>query len=206
MTNLKFEELQISNQLVRAVKDMGFEEATPIQSKAITKILDGKDIIGQSQTGTGKTAAFGLPCIDMIDVNNKKLQAVILSPTRELAIQICEEFRKFLKYKEEIKVLPVYGGQPIERQISALKKGVQIVVGTPGRVMDHMKRRTLKMETVKMVVLDEADEMLDMGFREDIETILDKIPEDRQTVLFSATMAPEIMELTDKYKSEAKRS
>ncbi len=199
MTNLKFEELQISNQLVRAVKDMGFEEATPIQSKAITKILDGKDIIGQSQTGTGKTAAFGLPCIDMIDVNNKKLQAVILSPTRELAIQICEEFRKFLKYKEEIKVLPVYGGQPIERQISALKKGVQIVVGTPGRVMDHMKRRTLKMETVKMVVLDEADEMLDMGFREDIETILDKIPEDRQTVLFSATMAPEIMELTDKY-------
>ena len=199
MTNLKFEELQISNQLVRAVKDMGFEEATPIQSKAITKILDGKDIIGQSQTGTGKTAAFGLPCIDMIDVNNKKLQAVILSPTRELAIQICEEFRKFLKYKEEIKVLPVYGGQPIVRQISALKKGVQIVVGTPGRVMDHMKRRTLKMETVKMVVLDEADEMLDMGFREDIETILDKIPEDRQTVLFSATMAPEIMELTDKY-------
>ncbi len=199
MTNLKFEELQLSEELIRAVKDMGFEEATPIQSKAITKVLEGKDIIGQSQTGTGKTAAFGLPCIDMIDVNNKKLQAVILSPTRELAIQICEEFRKFLKYKEDIKVLPVYGGQPIERQITALKKGVQIVVGTPGRVMDHMKRRTLKMETVKMVVLDEADEMLDMGFRDDIETILDKIPEDRQTVLFSATMAKEIMELTDKY-------
>lgn len=199
MTNLKFEQLQLSKELIRAVKDMGFEEATPIQSKAISKIFEGKDIIGQSQTGTGKTAAFGLPCIDMIDVNNKKLQAVILSPTRELAIQICEEFRKFLKYKEDIKVLPVYGGQPIERQIGALKKGVQIVVGTPGRVMDHMNRRTLKMETVKMVILDEADEMLDMGFREDIETILDKIPEDRQTVLFSATMAPEIMELTDKY-------
>ncbi|MBS5793932.1 MAG: DEAD/DEAH box helicase [Clostridiales bacterium] len=199
MTNLKFEELQLSQELIRAVKDMGFEEATPIQSKAITKVLEGRDIIGQSQTGTGKTAAFGLPCIDMIDVNNKKLQAVILSPTRELAIQICEEFRKFLKYKDDIKVLPVYGGQPIERQIGALKKGVQIVVGTPGRVMDHMSRRTLKMETVRMVVLDEADEMLDMGFREDIEAILDKIPEDRQTVLFSATMAKEIMDLTDKY-------
>lgn len=199
MTNLKFEELHLSKELIRAVKDMGFEEATPIQSKAITKVLQGKDIIGQSQTGTGKTAAFGLPCIDMIDVHNKKLQAVILSPTRELAIQICEEFRKFLKYKDDIKVVPVYGGQPIERQIGALKKGVQIVVGTPGRIMDHMKRRTLKMETVKMVVLDEADEMLDMGFREDIELILDKIPEDRQTVLFSATMAKEIMELTDKY-------
>lgn len=199
MTNLKFEELHLSKELIRAVKDMGFEEATPIQSKAITKVLEGKDIIGQSQTGTGKTAAFGLPCIDMIDVHNKKLQAVILSPTRELAIQICEEFRKFLKYKDDIKVVPVYGGQPIERQIGALKKGVQIVVGTPGRIMDHMKRRTLKMETVKMVVLDEADEMLDMGFREDIELILDKIPEDRQTVLFSATMAKEIMELTDKY-------
>ena len=115
MTNLKFEELHLSKELIRAVKDMGFEEATPIQSKAITKILQGKDVIGQSQTGTGKTAAFGLPCIDMIDVENKKLQAVILSPTRELAIQICEEFRKFLKYKEDIKVVPVYGGQPLYR-------------------------------------------------------------------------------------------
>ena len=199
MTNLNFEELNLSNEIIRAIKDMGFEEATPIQSKAITKILEKKDVIGQSQTGTGKTAAFGLPCIDSIDVNNKKLQAVILSPTRELAIQICEEFRKFLKYKDDIKVLPVYGGQPIERQITALKKGVQIVVGTPGRVMDHMNRRTLKMETVKMVVLDEADEMLDMGFREDIESILNKMPEERQTILFSATMAKEIMELTDKY-------
>lgn len=199
MTNFNFEDLNLSNELVRAVKDMGFEEATPIQSKAISKILNGIDIIGQSQTGTGKTAAFGLPCIDSIDVNNKKLQAVILSPTRELAIQICEEFRKFLKYKDDIKVLPIYGGQPIERQIIALKKGVQIVVGTPGRIMDHINRRTLKMETVKMVILDEADEMLDMGFREDIETILDKMPENRQTILFSATMAKEIMELTDRY-------
>lgn len=199
MTNFNFEELNLSNELIRAIRDMGFEEATPIQYKSISKILEGKDIIGQSQTGTGKTAAFGLPCIDLIDIHYKKLQAVILSPTRELAIQICEEFRKFLKYKEEIKVLPIYGGQPIERQIIALKKGVQIVVGTPGRIMDHMRRRTLKMETVKMVVLDEADEMLDMGFREDIENILKKVPKDRQTVLFSATMAKDIMELTDRY-------
>lgn len=199
MTNFNFEELNLSSEIVRAVRDMGFEEATPIQSKAITKILDGKDVIGQSQTGTGKTAAFGLPCIDKIDTRNKKLQAVILSPTRELAIQICEELRKFVKYKDDVKILPVYGGQPIDRQITALKKGVQIVVGTPGRVMDHMNRRTLKMETVKMVVLDEADEMLDMGFREDIELILSKMPEERQTVLFSATMAREIRELTQKY-------
>lgn len=199
MTNLKFEEINLSAELVNAVKDMGFEEATPIQSQSINKILQGKDIIGQSQTGTGKTAAFGLPCLDMINPNDRNLQALILSPTRELAIQICEEFRKFLKYKENVKVLPIYGGQPIDRQIFALKKGIQVVIGTPGRVMDHMKRHTLKMKNVKMVVLDEADEMLDMGFREDIENILDAIPEERQTILFSATMAKEIMDLTDKY-------
>ncbi len=199
MTNFNFEDLNLSPELVRAVKDMGFEEATPIQYKAITKIKEGSDVIGQSQTGSGKTAAFGLPCIDSIDVNNRKLQAVILSPTRELAIQICEEFRKFLKYKDDIKVLPVYGGQPIDRQITALKKGVQIVVGTPGRVMDHMNRRTIRMENVNMVILDEADEMLDMGFREDIETILERTPESRQTILFSATMAKEILDLSSKF-------
>lgn len=199
MTNSKFEDLHLSKELIKAVKDMGFEEATPIQSKSITKILDGHDIIGQSQTGTGKTAAFGLPCIDSIDTNNKKLQAVILSPTRELAIQICEEFRKFLKYKDDIKVLPIYGGQPIERQIYSLKKGVQIVVGTPGRIIDHINRHTLKMDSVKMVILDEADEMLDMGFRDDIEQILTKMPEKRQTILFSATMAKEILDLSNKY-------
>jgi ATP-dependent RNA helicase DeaD len=202
MNYLNFEEMNLSEEIIRAVADMGFEEATPIQSQAISQIMDGKDIIGQSQTGTGKTAAFGIPCLEMIDTENRNLQAVILAPTRELAIQICEEFRKLLKYKENIKVLPVYGGQPIDRQITALKKGIQVVVGTPGRVMDHMRRHTLKMKDVKLVVLDEADEMLDMGFREDMETILAKIPEERQTVLFSATMSPEIMELTKEYQKE----
>lgn len=199
MENLKFEEMNLSYDIVRAVKDMGFEEATPIQSQAISVIMEGKDIIGQSQTGTGKTAAFGLPCLEMLDPDNKGLQALILCPTRELAIQVSEEFRKFLKYKENIKVLPIYGGQPIDRQITALKKGVQVIIGTPGRVMDHMRRHTIKMNSVKYVVLDEADEMLDMGFRDDIETIMLKVPEERQTVMFSATMSQNILDLSRRY-------
>lgn len=202
MENLKFEEMNLSPEICRAVKDMGFEEATPIQSEAISAILSGQDIIGQSQTGTGKTAAFGIPCLEMIDTDDRALQAVILCPTRELAIQVCEEFRRLTKYKESIRVLPIYGGQPIERQILSLKKGAQVIIGTPGRVMDHMKRRTLKMETVKFVVLDEADEMLDMGFREDIEKILTKVTSEHQTVLFSATMAKEILELTKKFQKD----
>ncbi|KAI4463696.1 dead-box atp-dependent rna helicase 47 mitochondrial [Holotrichia oblita] len=200
MTTLKFDEMNLSEEIVKAVADMGFEEATPIQSMAITKIMEGIDIIGQSQTGTGKTAAFGIPCIEQIDEDNRRLQAIILCPTRELAIQICEEFRQLLKYKSNIRAIPIYGGQPIDRQIIALKKGVQIVVGTPGRVMDHIQRKTLRMETVKFVVLDEADEMLDMGFREDIEFILEKMPEERQTVLFSATMPQAIVKLTRLYQ------
>lgn len=201
MENMKFEDMNLSPEICRAVLDMGFEEATPIQSQAISVIMEGNDVIGQSQTGTGKTAAFGIPCLEMIDQENKGLQAVILCPTRELAIQVSEEFRKLLKYMENVRVLPIYGGQPIDRQIMALRKGAQVIIGTPGRVMDHMRRRTLKMEAVKMVILDEADEMLDMGFREDIETILVKIQPDHQTVLFSATMSPEILELTKRYQS-----
>lgn len=200
MENLKFEDMNLSPEICRAVHDMGFEEATPIQSESISEIMAGKDIIGQSQTGTGKTAAFGIPCLEMLDVEDRKLQALILCPTRELAIQVCEEFKKLVKYKDNIRIIPIYGGQPIERQIFALKKGVQVVIGTPGRVMDHMRRRTLKMETVKMVVLDEADEMLDMGFREDIEEILTKVTSEHQTVLFSATMPKEILDLTKKYQ------
>jgi len=199
---MSFEEMYLSPEIAKAIKDMGFEEATPIQSQAISLIRAGRDVLGQSQTGTGKTAAFGIPCIEMIDEHDRNLQAVILAPTRELAIQICEEFRKLLKYKDSIKVVPIYGGQPIDRQIMALKRGVQVVVGTPGRVMDHMDRRTLKMETVKIVILDEADEMLDMGFREDIETILGKMPAKRQTVLFSATMPPGILSLTKEFQLE----
>jgi len=199
MENLKFEELNISDWMLRAVKDMGYEEASPIQSQAIPLILEGHDIIGQSQTGTGKTASFAIPCLEKIDPEDRRLQALILCPTRELAIQVSEEFRKLLKFKDNIRVLPIYGGQPIDRQILALKKGAQVIIGTPGRVMDHMRRHTLKMATVKYAVLDEADEMLDMGFREDIELILDKVPDERQTVMFSATMNDEVLSLTNRY-------
>lgn len=200
MEHLRFEDMNISNKICRAVLDMGFEEATPIQSQAIPVILEGKDIIGQSQTGTGKTAAFGIPLLERINPEDRRLQALILCPTRELAIQVSEEFRKLLKYKDNIRVLPIYGGQPIDRQIAALRKGTQVVIGTPGRVMDHMRRRTIKAETVQMMVLDEADEMLDMGFREDIETILVKIPEEHQTLLFSATLSPEILDITKRFQ------
>ena len=202
MEHLKFEDMNLSKEICQAVLDMGFEEATPIQSQAISVIMEGKDVIGQSQTGTGKTAAFGIPCLERIDTNDRHLQALILCPTRELAIQVSEEFRKLLKYKDNIRVLPVYGGQPIDRQITALKKGAQVVIGTPGRVMDHMRRRTLKTETVRMMILDEADEMLDMGFREDIETILMKIPEEHQTLLFSATLSREILDITKRFQTE----
>ena len=200
MEHLRFEDMNISNEICRAVLDMGFEEATPIQSQAIPVILEGKDIIGQSQTGTGKTAAFGIPLLERINPEDRRLQALILCPTRELAIQVSEEFRKLLKYKDNIRVLPIYGGQPIDRQIAALRKGTQVVIGTPGRVMDHTRRRTIKAETVQMMVLDEADEMLDMGFREDIETILVKIPEEHQTLLFSATLSPEILDITKRFQ------
>ncbi len=202
MEHLRFEDMNLSKEICQAVLDMGFEEATPIQSQAISIIMEGKDVIGQSQTGTGKTAAFGIPCLERIDPNDRRLQAMILCPTRELAIQVSEEFRKLLKYKDNIRVLPIYGGQPIDRQILALKKGAQVVIGTPGRVMDHMRRRTIKPETVQMMILDEADEMLDMGFREDIETILVKIPEDHQTLLFSATMSPEILDITKRFQRD----
>ncbi len=202
METMKFEDMNISPEILKAVLEMGFEEATPIQSQSIPIVKSGKDVIGQSQTGTGKTAAFGIPCLEMIDPDDRRLQALILCPTRELAIQVSEEFRKLLKYKDNIRVMPIYGGQPIDRQIMALKKGAQVVIGTPGRVIDHIKRRTLKPETTKMVILDEADEMLDMGFREDIELILGKTTEDRQTILFSATLSKEILDLTKRYLNE----
>lgn len=200
---MRFEELEINGKIIKAITDMGFEEATPIQAKAIPVVLSGADVIGQAQTGTGKTAAFGIPMLESIDAKNKHLQAIVLCPTRELAIQVAEEIRKLAKYMHGIKVLPIYGGQDIVKQIRSLKSGVQIVIGTPGRVMDHMRRRTVKFEHIKMVVLDEADEMLNMGFREDIETILEKVPEERQTVLFSATMPKPIMEIAGKYQKDA---
>ena len=200
---MRYEDAGIDARILRAVRELGFEHMTPIQEQAIPLFMTGRDIIGQAQTGTGKTAAFGIPILQKIDPENRSLQAVILCPTRELAMQAAEELRKFSKYMNGIKVLPVYGGQDIVRQIKNLKGGVQIVVGTPGRVMDHMRRHTLKMEHVHTVVLDEADEMLNMGFREDIETILKEMPTERQTGLFSATMPKPILDITKTYQKDA---
>ncbi|MBQ9766117.1 MAG: DEAD/DEAH box helicase [Lachnospiraceae bacterium] len=203
METLKFEELGLLPEIERAVKTMGFEVASPIQARAIPAMRTGRDIVGQAQTGTGKTAAFGIPLLEKIDESNKRLQAIILCPTRELAIQVADEIRNLAKYMSGIKILPVYGGQDIVKQIRSLKGGVQIIVGTPGRVMDHMRRKTIRMEDVDTVILDEADEMLSMGFREDIETILKETKEERQTVLFSATLPQEILNITYNYQKDA---
>ncbi|EQK44773.1 DEAD/DEAH box helicase family protein [[Clostridium] bifermentans ATCC 638] len=200
MNIVKFDDLPINENIKKAVLEMGFEEPSPIQVQAIPKIITGVDIIGQAQTGTGKTAAFSIPILDMVDPEDKSLQAVVLCPTRELAIQVSSEIRKIGKYMHGIKTLPVYGGQPIDRQIKSLKSGVQIVIGTPGRIIDHINRKTLKLDKVKMVILDEADEMLDMGFREDIEMILNETPENRQTTFFSATMPKGILDLTKRFQ------
>lgn len=203
MESIKFEDMGLTVDILKAVKYMGFEEASPIQAKAIPLMKEGYDVIGQAQTGTGKTAAFGIPLLEKIDPRNKKLQAVILCPTRELAIQVADELRNLAKYMHGIKLVPIYGGQEIVKQIRSLKSGTQIIVGTPGRVMDHMRRKTIKMDHVHTVVLDEADEMLNMGFLEDMETILSSIPEERQTLLFSATMPKAILEITKKFQKNA---
>ena len=199
----KFDELELSSSILRAVEEMGFEEMSPIQANAIPVILQGKDIVGQAQTGTGKTAAFGIPLLMKINPKDRNLQAIVLCPTRELAIQVAEEIRKLGTFLHGIKILPVYGGQEISKQIRSLKSGVQIIIGTPGRVMDHMRRKTVKFDNINMVILDEADEMLNMGFREDIETILSQVPEERQTVLFSATMPAPILDIARTYQKNA---
>ena len=200
---MKALESMLDGRIVRAIREMGFEKLSPIQEQAIPYLLEGEDIIGQAQTGTGKTAAFGIPALQKIDPELKKLQTVILCPTRELAIQAAEELRKIAKYMHGIKVIPIYGGQEISRQITGLR-GAQIIVGTPGRVMDHMRRHTIKLDHVNMVVLDEADEMLNMGFREDMELILGQIPGEHQTALFSATMPKPILEITDQFQKDAR--
>ena len=201
METVKFDELQLDERMIRAITEMGFEEASPIQAQAIPVVLEGRDIIGQAQTGTGKTAAFGLPLLQKVNPKVKKLQAIVLLPTRELAIQVAEEMRRFSKFMHGIKVLPVYGGQDIVKQIRSLKDGTQIVVGTPGRVMDHMRRKTVKVDYVHTVVLDEADEMLNMGFLEDMETILSQLPEQRQTLMFSATMPQAIADIARRFQN-----
>ncbi len=200
---LRFEDSGIYPEILRAVQEMGFEVMTPIQEQAIPVLLEGRDVIGQAQTGTGKTAAFAIPMIQSIDPQIRKPQGIILCPTRELAMQAAEEIRRLAKYMEGIRVLPVYGGQDISRQIRALAQGVQIIVGTPGRVMDHLRRHTIKTADIKMIVLDEADEMLNMGFREDIETVLADMPEEHQMALFSATMPQPILDITGTYQKNA---
>src|SRR5581483_10717660 len=184
MTKKLFTELGISDDLLKAIDKLGFEQASPIQAAAIPVLMKGGDVVGQSQTGSGKTAAFGIPAIEKVDVQQRNVQVLILCPTRELAVQVSEEFHKLAFFKRGIHTLPIYGGQSYDRQISGLRQGAQIVVGTPGRVMDHMRRGTLKLDKVRMVILDEADVMLDMGFRDDIEIILQGVPKERQTVFF----------------------
>lgn len=202
METIKFDELNLDARILRAVTDMGFEAASPIQAQAVPVQKEGRDMIGQAQTGTGKTAAFGIPLLEKMDPDNRKTQAMILCPTRELAIQVAEEIRRLAKYMSGIKVLPVYGGQEIVKQIRSLKGGVQIIVGTPGRIMDHMRRKTIRTEEIHTVVLDEADEMLNMGFLEDMETILSQLPEERQTVMFSATMPQAIADIARKFQKD----
>ncbi len=200
---MQFTDLNLSAEVLRAIEELGYKEPTMIQEKSIPVLLEGKDVIGRSNTGTGKTAAFGIPAIERISRDDRKnVQVLIMCPTRELAMQACTEIERFSKFMPWVKPAAVYGGASMERQISALKRGANIVVGTPGRLIDHIERRTLKLDTLRTVILDEADEMLNMGFREDIEKILEKVPEERQTVLFSATMPPAIMAISKKYLTE----
>ena len=199
-----FDDLGLSPELLKGIKDVGYEEPTPVQVETIPLLLAGNDVIAHAQTGSGKTAAFGLPIIDILDPRLRQVQALILCPTRELAIQVAEALHKYGRHKE-VDTMPIYGGQPYERQFRGLQRGIQIVVGTPGRVMDHMRRGTLKLDGLKFFVLDEADEMLDMGFIEDIEWVLEHAPTERQTALFSATMPPRIVDLAQRYLRDPKR-
>lgn len=202
---MTFSTLALSPDLLRAIEHMGFENPTDIQAKTIPVILEGHDVIGRSQTGSGKTVAFGVPAVECVETSKglKDVpQVLILCPTRELAMQAAGEMRKLTRYKQSIKVAELCGGMPMPRQITQLKSGANVIIGTPGRVMDHLRRRTLKLDMLKMIVLDEADEMLSMGFKEDIETILEDVPTERQTILFSATMPPAILQITKTYQND----
>lgn len=194
----RFDDFGLHPDILKGIYDIGFEEPSPIQTECIPAVLRGEDVIGQAQTGTGKTAAFGIPVLDRIQTNIHQVQSIILTPTRELAIQVSEELRRIGRPRR-VKTLPIYGGQSIGRQVKALQQGVHVVIGTPGRLLDHLRRGTLQVDAVEMIVLDEADEMLDMGFIDDIESVLKFVPTDRQLLLFSATMPPAIRQLANKY-------
>jgi len=205
MTSKLFTELGLSSEILKAIDKLGFEQASPIQAESIPPLMQGSDVVGQSQTGSGKTAAFAIPAIEKTDPTQRFVQVLILCPTRELAVQVSEEVHKLALFKRGIMALPIYGGQSYERQFYGLKQGAQIVIGTPGRIMDHMRRGTLRLETIKMVILDEVDVMLNMGFRDDIETILQATPKERQTVFFSATIPKPIQQLIEKYARSPKQ-
>lgn len=203
--DLRFTDLGLRPELIEGIQQLGFETPSPIQAQTIPVALRGKDIVGLSQTGSGKTAAFGLPTLNQIDTGTTATQALILCPTRELAVQVCEEIHRLAAALRDLTAVPVYGGAPIDRQIRALRKGAHIVVGTPGRVMDHLRRKTLNTESIRFCVLDEADRMLDMGFREDMEIILGDLPAERQTLFFSATMNRSVEKLIRTYSRDAEQ-
>jgi ATP-dependent RNA helicase DeaD len=194
----EFNDLPLSKDVLRGIKALGFEKPSPIQAQSIMPLLEGRDVIGQAQTGTGKTAAFGIPMVETIDLSDNRVQGLVLAPTRELAVQIADHISRISRYTG-VRVCPIYGGENINRQIRQLRRGVHIVVGTPGRVIDHLNRGTLKLRAVSMVVLDEADRMLDMGFVHDINKILDKVPKHKQTSLFSATIDRNVWKICNKY-------
>ena len=197
-----FADLGLGDAVLKALKDVGYENPSTIQAETIPPLLEGRDLVGLAQTGTGKTAAFALPILDRLDVRQKKVQALVLAPTRELALQVCEAFQKYAAHTRGLHVLPVYGGQAYGVQLSALRRGVHVVVGTPGRIMDHLAKGTLDLSELKFLVLDEADEMLNMGFAEDVETILADTPSDKQVALFSATMPAQIRRLSKQYLND----
>jgi len=202
MTTRLFSELGLSSEVLKAIDKLGFEQAAPIQAEAIPVLMQGKDVVGQSQTGSGKTVAFAAPAIEKVVVEERTTQVLILCPTRELAVQVSEEVHKLALFKRGLHALPIYGGQSYDRQLFGLRQGAHIVIGTPGRVMDHMRRGTLRLNSVKMAVLDEVDVMLNMGFRDDIELILQGTPKERQTVFFSATIPRPIQQLIEKYSRD----
>ena len=203
--DIHFTDLGLRPELLEGIRRLGFETPSPIQAQTIPLALEGKDIVGLSQTGSGKTAAFALPALDKVDIGQMKTQVLILCPTRELAVQVCEETNRLASALQGLVATPVYGGAPIDRQIRALRKGAHVVVGTPGRIMDHLRRKTLNTEAIRTCVLDEADRMLDMGFREDMEIILDALPQERQTLFFSATMNRGVRSLISAYSKQAEQ-
>ncbi|WP_249175334.1 DEAD/DEAH box helicase, partial [Clostridium tyrobutyricum] len=201
MSNMNFSNLNLEPKILQSIDALGFEEPSQIQAESIPVILEGHDVIGQAQTGTGKTLAFGAPMLSKIDHNSNHISTLILTPTRELAIQVNDELSKLVKFSK-IRLMPIYGGQPIDRQIRSLKKGIDVVVGTPGRIIDHIRRHTIDLSKIQFLIMDEADEMLDMGFIDDIESIIKNTNPNRQTLLFSATMPNQIKKLASKYMSK----